>query len=291
MATGVLKVRVGGAWVPIGSQGSLPAHAIMHMAGGADALLLDTLAAPTDVATLNATTSAHGLLPKLSGNASLFLNGVGAWGATGDVVGPAAAVTNNVATFVSAKTIQDSGLALSNIPRLNAANAFTAAQTVTSLQVTSVSWGSIGLTHSDAGANLKNWQLYGANGSFVVRALSDNWATQYGYLSMDKNGNMGTSGTIQASGNTIIGLADGVWPSLLFNAQYFTFNHTTAGQLAWLNSSGVLQLNMGDLRFNPTTFKISNGSGTPVLTIRNDGVVTVPYFLVVPVGVDKWAPA
>lgn len=38
---------------------------------------LDTLAAPTDITTLNASTSAHGLLPKLSNVSTEFLNGVG----------------------------------------------------------------------------------------------------------------------------------------------------------------------------------------------------------------------
>jgi len=40
---------------------------------------LDELAAPTDIATLNASASAHGLCPKLDSNAAHFLNGTGAW--------------------------------------------------------------------------------------------------------------------------------------------------------------------------------------------------------------------
>jgi hypothetical protein len=40
---------------------------------------LDTLSAPTDVTTLNATDQAHGLLPKLSGDANQFLSGAGTW--------------------------------------------------------------------------------------------------------------------------------------------------------------------------------------------------------------------
>lgn len=39
-------------------------HASRHKSGGADAIKLDELAAPTDVTTLNATSSAHGLMPK-----------------------------------------------------------------------------------------------------------------------------------------------------------------------------------------------------------------------------------
>lgn len=59
--------------------GSVPVHAATHVAGGGDAIPLDDLAAPTDVTDLNATTSAHGLLRKLSGIATEFLNGAGVW--------------------------------------------------------------------------------------------------------------------------------------------------------------------------------------------------------------------
>lgn len=55
------------------------AHATSHKSGGTDAIKLDELAATTDVTTLNATTSAHGLLPKLSNVATEYLNGTGAW--------------------------------------------------------------------------------------------------------------------------------------------------------------------------------------------------------------------
>lgn len=55
------------------------AHATSHQSGGGDAIKLDDLAAPDDNTDLNATTSAHGLLPKLSNVSTEFLNGVGAW--------------------------------------------------------------------------------------------------------------------------------------------------------------------------------------------------------------------
>ena len=82
-------------------------HAARHQAGGADPIALDTLAAPTDVTTLNASASAHGLLRKLSGTATDYLDGSGAWstpaggGGTGDVVGPAASVDGEIALFDS----------------------------------------------------------------------------------------------------------------------------------------------------------------------------------------------
>ena len=53
-------------------------HADGHAAGGGDALKLDGLAAPDDTTDLDASTGAHGLLPKLSGSTSEFLRGDGA---------------------------------------------------------------------------------------------------------------------------------------------------------------------------------------------------------------------
>lgn len=57
----------------------LGAHATQHKSGGSDSIKLDELAAPTDVTTLNASTSAHGLLPKLPGGTSTFLRSDGTW--------------------------------------------------------------------------------------------------------------------------------------------------------------------------------------------------------------------
>ena len=57
------------------------AHSESHKSAGTDAIKLDELAAPTDVTTLNATTSAHGLLPKLGGGTSYFLRADGSWAA------------------------------------------------------------------------------------------------------------------------------------------------------------------------------------------------------------------
>lgn len=70
-----------------------------------DALKLDGLNVPTDVTTLDATTAAHGLLPKLGGGTTNFLRADGSWaapaGATaefgfgcGDGVNPIPLVSN-----------------------------------------------------------------------------------------------------------------------------------------------------------------------------------------------------
>lgn len=49
---------------------------------------LDDLGAPDDNTDLNASTSAHGLLPKLDNNSAHFLDGTGSWSATGGTVIP-----------------------------------------------------------------------------------------------------------------------------------------------------------------------------------------------------------
>jgi hypothetical protein len=87
-------------------------HASRHKSGGADAITLDELATPTDVTTLNASTSYHGLLPKLSGVSTEFLNGLGSWatpagGSAGSADGWTAA--GETWTYVSASQIKVTG--------------------------------------------------------------------------------------------------------------------------------------------------------------------------------------
>src|SRR5215510_7505714 len=105
------------------------AHAPTHQSGGSDPIALDTLAAPTDVTTLSASASAHGLLRKLSGTATQYLDGSGAWsipagsGGTGDVVGPASAVDNQVTRFdgTTGKLVQASNVTIDDAGTLVAA--------------------------------------------------------------------------------------------------------------------------------------------------------------------------
>jgi len=55
------------------------AHASSHQSGGSDAIKIDDLAAGDDNTDLNASTTKHGLLKKLSNIATEFLNGAGNW--------------------------------------------------------------------------------------------------------------------------------------------------------------------------------------------------------------------
>jgi len=55
------------------------AHASTHQSGGGDAIKIDDLAAADDNTDLNASTSAHGLLPKLGGGTTNYLRADGNW--------------------------------------------------------------------------------------------------------------------------------------------------------------------------------------------------------------------
>lgn len=57
------------------------AHHTSHEAGGGDAVKLDDLATPDDNTDLNASITAHGLLPKLGGGTTNFLRADGTWNA------------------------------------------------------------------------------------------------------------------------------------------------------------------------------------------------------------------
>lgn len=69
-----------GAWsTPSGSSTDLAEH--NHSTSDTGGLIrLDTISAPTDSTSLNASTDAHGLLPKLSGSSDQYMNGIGEWG-------------------------------------------------------------------------------------------------------------------------------------------------------------------------------------------------------------------
>lgn len=65
-------------WVAVVS--AVVAHAATHKSGGlTDEIKLDELAAPTDITTLNADLTKHGLLPKLGGGTTNYLRADGTW--------------------------------------------------------------------------------------------------------------------------------------------------------------------------------------------------------------------
>jgi len=54
-------------------------HSLSHQLGQPDEILLDELGLPTDITSLNASSSAHGLAPKLPADGLLYLDGNGNW--------------------------------------------------------------------------------------------------------------------------------------------------------------------------------------------------------------------
>ena len=84
------------------------------------AIKLDDFSTPDDNTDLNSTTSWHGLLKKLSGSATEYLNGAGNWStpaSLGDVVGPGSATDLNIAVFDSTtgKLIKDGGKTIAEL--------------------------------------------------------------------------------------------------------------------------------------------------------------------------------
>ncbi len=78
--------ELGGTWASptvdathSGSAHHTESHQSRHNEGGADELKLDDAGIPDDNTDLNASTSAHGLLPKLDNNAAHYLDGQGGW--------------------------------------------------------------------------------------------------------------------------------------------------------------------------------------------------------------------
>lgn len=292
MAVGVLKVRVGGAWQNIGTSGYYAHHAT-HEPGGADAITALDAGILTQGALSDARLSIN-VLKYSGGYPGGTVNFLRADGAFAPVVtGPTFSAANNLAAYLdtTGKAILDSGIPLSQVARLDGSPNFAGALTANTLLASSSSWGSLSLVHTVAPVGSKNFQMYYANGTLVMRMVSDDWSAQLGYMTLDYNGNASATGNVAAYQNAVrIGRPGGSWPCVMFNDSYLTFDHTTGGQLVWINNSGVLQINVGQLRFGSATFNLTNSGGTPVLTATSGGTVTCPYYLVVPVGANRWAP-
>jgi hypothetical protein len=103
------------------------AHATSHKSGGSDAIKLDELAAPTDVTTLNATSTQHGLQPKSPGDATKYLNGA----ATPAYAAIAESDVTNLTTDLAAKASLTGAQVLTNKQITPRVQAVTSSATVT----------------------------------------------------------------------------------------------------------------------------------------------------------------
>lgn len=117
---------------------------------------------------------------------------------------------------------------------------------------------------TNAAADLKLWQIYTSGGSFILRSLNDAQTVQQGYLSLNNAGALSLSGGV----NLPAGQSVNMGGALRFygDTTLSMMRGGTAG-LAW-----------------------QNAAGTSILTGADNGTITVPYYLVIPVGANKWAP-
>lgn len=97
----------------IGTDVAAQTHATQHKSGGSDAIKIDELAAGTDVTTLNADTTKHGLMQKYPGGSTTFLR------ADGSFATPASgASAANVSTVKQSAGLTTSTTALGDLPGL-----------------------------------------------------------------------------------------------------------------------------------------------------------------------------
>lgn len=114
---GLIYQSDGATWstyATLAGGGAPAAHATSHQSGGGDAIKLDDLAAPDDNTDLDASTTKHGLLKKLSNVATEYMDGTGAWstpagggGGSGAVVQVVNTQTGAVATGSTVMPLDD----------------------------------------------------------------------------------------------------------------------------------------------------------------------------------------
>lgn len=212
----------------------------------------------------------------------------------GTVTGPASSITSNLVAYLdtTGKVIMDSGVPMSQVARLDRAVNFAGGVTCTGAQISTPSGSpSFVMYQADAPADRKYFQIYTGSGSCVMRWMNDAFNVQQGYLVTDYTGLLTAYGDVSAGAGAVRIGTNGTWPSLKFNNSYFTIQNNANTQLMWINDSGWLQLNVGVLRFGNTLFALRNASDAALLTVRDNGEVNCPYFLTIPVGTDRWAPA
>jgi len=242
------------------------AHASTHKTGQADVIKLDELGAPTDVTTLNASTSAHGLLPKLSNVATQYLSGQGTWtapagGGSGDVTGPGSSVSGDVPMFggTTGKTLTDSGILASNIV-LGPASA-------TSANVATFS-GTSGKVISDSGLGAA--ALVSGPGGAVTAGTLATWT--------------GTSGTIIGASQSlpVLQVARRDTANTFVSNQTFSSGVTTNGSVS-VNASLTITSATGAPGFNLSESQAASGSRNWQMYTWNGTMFWIPVN-------DAWTP-
>lgn len=161
------------------SGGAPAAHATTHQAGGSDPIKLDDLAAPDDNTDLNASTTAHGLLPKLPNDSNLHLDGTGAWSRADGVLWAGFGSVGNVGTgedTLLTKTLAANGL---NVDGMSLSGRLSGAYAANGNNKTlKVKWN--GTTFLTVGPAAVNTGLYEVR--FTVTRISSTNARVSGYV-------------------------------------------------------------------------------------------------------------
>ena len=215
--------------------GNLPTHATRHKSGGNDVIKLDELAAPTDITTLNASISTHGLMQKYPGGTTNFLRADGTFAAPTATAGPHQATHRQGGSDpVDVKTLAgyngDPGTYLSgmgnfiflptttippNIAFKDQANIFTVRQTIIPSTGTPNPYygleiqGTPALGGDHAGlvlnapnqpVNSKKWRIFNYQQKLVIGGLSDAEDLISGETTFYRTGNVTFTGDIGVGG-------------------------------------------------------------------------------------------
>lgn len=189
---------------------------------------LDDLSAPDDNTDLNATTSKHGLLPKLDGATTKFLRGDGTWAApsgAGDVVGPSSNTDGYIPTWDGSDT-------------KTLANGI---ENRSSEWNTAYGWGN----HASAGyLTAETDPVFGASEAASITSTdTSHWDTAYGW------GNHASAGYITDPNDTVSGSElDGVFSStgILVRTGVATYTTTTSTGY-WLPSGSDIYYSDGNV--------------------------------------------
>ena len=207
----------------------------------------------TDITTANATTSAHGFLPKLDNNSAHFLNGAGAWstpaGGGGSLLGSVPVQMANNAASGTSYTITLGSTPTNGNKLILVGGAQSVSGSISSITQTNVTWSQL---HG-----------YGANGAYV-----DIWVGSVG-------ASAGTSiAVVHAAGSFTAGRV-GEWAGLAGTLD--TSKDATGTSADYPGVIGFLPATAGALIVGGWSCNSGSGTAAPMTRLNKLGAVTDLY--------------